>query len=183
MYGMIHQAARRMVLETADEDDWSTILDKSGLSEQHFVSGLSFDDEKTFALLGAIQEHANIPLDELLKSFGEYWIKYAGETSYGGMMRMAGNDLVSILTNLDRMHVSIAAQMPGALMPSFEVLDTSDEQITVRYRSERNGLEAFVVGLLQGLLNRFNDVGEIRYVINADSSDFTIDRSPQPVTA
>ncbi|MDG1418086.1 MAG: heme NO-binding domain-containing protein [Maricaulis sp.] len=167
----------------AGEDDWSAIVSKSGLSERHFVSGLSSDDETTFALIGAIQEHTKIPLDELLKSFGEYWIKYASETSYGGMMKMAGNDLVSLLSNLDRMHVGIAAQMPGASMPSFEVLDASDTQIKIRYRSERDGLEAFVVGLLQGLLNRFNDFGEIRYIINADFSDFTIVRSVEKVPA
>ena len=96
---------------------------------------------------------------------------------------MAGNDLVSLLSNLDRMHVGIAAQMPGASMPSFEVLDASDTQIKIRYRSERDGLEAFVVGLLQGLLNQFNDFGEIRYIINADFSDFTIVRSVEKVPA
>lgn len=183
MYGMIHQAARKMVHKVATEEDWATIVLKSGLAEEHFVSGESFDDETTFALIGAIQAHMQIPVDELLQSFGEYWVEFAAETSFGGMLKMAGADLVSLLTNLDRMHVGIAAHMPDAAMPSFKVLASSNERVDIRYQSERTGLECFVVGLLHGLMNRFGESGEITYDIHDDGIDFVIDRTSSRAAA
>lgn len=180
MYGMIHQAAREMVHVVADADTWTAILEKSGLQETHFISAQTYSDDDTFALIGAIQEVTGLPLDDLLSAFGKYWIEFAGKTSYRSVMDMAGNDLESLLENLDRMHTSIKSTMPDADMPSFLVADEDGDTLTVEYRSSRKGLEPFVKGLLLGLMDRFGETGEVTFSPAEDCVEFYVKRQPAP---
>lgn len=176
MYGMIHQAARQMVHAVADEATWSKILATSGLHEEHFISAQTYDDEVTLTLIGAIQDVTGMPIEELLSAFGRYWIEFAASTSYGSVLEMAGSDLDSLLENLDRMHTSIKSTMPDAEMPSFYVSRVEGRDIYVEYRSSRSGFEAFVKGLLEGLLDRFGDTGEVSFVLRADHVEFAVKR-------
>ncbi|MDM7983051.1 MAG: heme NO-binding domain-containing protein [Maricaulis sp.] len=176
MYGMIHQAARQMVHAVADDATWSKILTTSGLQEEHFISAQTYDDEVTLTLIGAIQSVTEIPLDELLSAFGRYWIEFAASTSYSSVLEMAGNDLETLLENLDRMHTSIKSTMPDADMPSFYVSRVEGRDLYIEYRSSRTGLEAFVKGLLEGLLDRFGDTGEVSFVRRADHVEFAVRR-------
>lgn len=176
MYGMIHQAAREMVHTVADAETWSAILEKCGLDEEHFISAQTYSDDVTFALIGAIQEVTGMPIEDLLTAFGKYWIDYAASTSYRSVMEMAGNDLDSLLDNLDRMHTSIKSTMPDADMPSFIVTHSDAHRLEVEYRSSRSGLELFVKGLLEGLLERFGDEGEVSFDIREDHVAFTVER-------
>lgn len=161
MYGMIHQAARDMVLDRYGVDAWNTILASSGLDSRHLVSAEYFPDDDTYSLIRQIVTHSGLSRDDLLEQFGEHWIGYACGTSFAPILEMAGGDLVSLIRNLDRMHASISASLPRAAMPSFEVLAADETRIEVVYRSGRPGLGAFVKGLLRGLLTHFGETGDI----------------------
>lgn len=176
MYGMVHQAARGMALDVLGEDAWAKILDRCGLDETHFVSAQTYDDGVTMGLVGAICEVANMEPATLLKAFGEYWITFAGNSAYGPLMDQFGDTLEEFIENLDAMHVRIQAAMPGADMPSFEVLDAGADKLEVAYRSNRSGLEPFVVGLLTGLSERFGEQATVSYRIEEDAAVFTIGR-------
>ena len=76
-------------------------------------------------------------------------------------MAMAGDDLVTFLGNLDRMHASVKASMPGAVLPTFYLMTSDVSHLTVSYRSPRSGLEPFVRGLLEGLLDHFHVSGVV----------------------
>ncbi|WP_019961670.1 heme NO-binding domain-containing protein [Woodsholea maritima] len=174
MYGMIHKAVEAMVLENLGPDAWSTILHKSGLNDEHFFSAQSYDDKDTFALIGTVQAHTGMTLEVLLENFGQYWIKFAAEGNFSSLMDMAGDDLESFIQSLDAMHAAIRSTMPDADMPSFEVSRAAEDTLVVIYRSSRAGLDHFVVGLLQGLMARFNETGEVSVSPQADHSIFTL---------
>ncbi len=161
MYGMIHQAARQLATEKLGDDGWNRILDKSGMSTEHFISAQSYGDDVTNRLIAAIGEVAGIATGDLLEAFGRHWVVYAKSSTHAAMMNRAGADLVSFLGGLDRMHASIKTVMPDASMPSFTLVEADADQIVVIYRSERPGLEAFVHGILSGLLEHFGEKGEI----------------------
>ena len=44
MYGLIHSAARELVLESMGPEMWANILKTCGLSEEHFINGKRFED-------------------------------------------------------------------------------------------------------------------------------------------
>ena len=177
MYGMIHKAAKDFTIQQKGEAVWQDIVSKSALNEEHFISGQHYGDETTISLLVNISEELGIDLNALLFEFGKFWIKFTAMSSYGTVMDMAGDDLVTFVNNLDDMHRSIRSTMPEARMPSFFVERQSNDEIELVYCSERTGLNEFVRGLLTGLMDRFDEKGEISAVERGDDVVFLIRRS------
>lgn len=175
MYGMVHQAARAMAIEVLGETGWNTVLAKCGLDDRHFISKEVYTDEITLKLVGAVCEVAQMDTGDLLQAFGRYWISFAQTTSYGPMMDRFGDTLEEFLDGLDDMHSRIQASLPGADMPSFEVIAADDHRIDVVYRSNREGLERFVIGLLEGLVQRFDEPGVVS-MADGEETVFTIQR-------
>ena len=122
MYGMIHQAARSLVLDLRGEAAWQEILSQSNLSEEHFISAQYYDDDLTYSLVGTISEYLGQDAPAVLEGFGNYWLKFAETTPYRSVLNMAGDDLETFLGNLDRMHSSIRSTMSRAVMPPSDYL-------------------------------------------------------------
>lgn len=157
MYGMIHQAARQMALVHLGAEGWSAFVRQHGLTEDHFIGVDYYDDAETMRLVGLLAERLGLPIQDALREFGGHWIDFAATSAYGRILSMAGDDLESFLDNLDRMHASLKSTMPLARMPSFQVLDSDHERMTVLYRSERSGLGAFVEGILGAVARNFGE--------------------------
>ena len=177
MYGMIHKAARELVLQAHGEAVWDRVAAAANIQDDHLISGEHYDDAVTLAAINAISEEIRTPVPELLEVFGEYWIGFTGTTAYASFLDMSGDDLPSFLENLDRLHTSVKATMPQADMPSFQVLRSTAAEIEVLYASNREGLETFVKGLLKGLLARFGETGEVVFSEAADGVRFIIQRN------
>lgn len=176
MYGMIHKAARQFTLECKGEATWADIMSRCDMNDEHFISGQHYSDAVTFSLLGEISNVLDTSLDDILFEFGRYWVEFTAHSSYANVLDMAGDDLVTFLENLDTMHRSIKATMPDAVMPIFAVIRNSGPEIELLYRSERAGLEQFVLGLLYGLMDRFSEHGEISFTRSDGDTIFAIAR-------
>ena len=161
MYGMIHTAAREMVVSELGQDTWDRIKDHHNLQEDLFVSGEVYDDQVTYALIDTIAEETQLEKAEVLKRFGEFWIKYTAASSYNAVYKMYGKDLFSFLENLNRMHGALEATLPKAQTPTFECMGRSEKQIEILYCSKRQGLEAIVIGLFEGLMTYFGVTGTV----------------------
>jgi len=177
MYGMIHQALRDMALQHMDEAGWQSMLQQAGLTKQIFIGMEYYSDETTMSLIHLIAARLDMPLDDALQQFGQVWIDFAGASAYGRILQMAGDDFVSFLENLDRMHASIRSNMPLAEMPSFELLSVGSEELCVKYRSRREGLAPFVKGILAAVAARFNETVTISYASENGGAMFFIRRS------
>ena len=59
------------------------------------------------------------------------------------------------------MHSSVQTTMPTARMPVFEVIDRAPGRIKLQYDSDREGLQSFVEGLLEGLMSHFGETGKV----------------------
>lgn len=161
MYGMIHRAIRSMFIEAKGESAWTELERRSQLGAAEMISAEVYDDEVTLSLLGAASESLEIPMDELLIQFGKYWIVFAQRGSFSHIMDFTGRDIYSFIGNLDRMHEGVQAVLPHVMMPSFKLVETSPGRIVVAYRTPRSGLEPFVLGLMQGLLDKFALSGSV----------------------
>lgn len=161
MFGMIHRSARDMVHEQFGAAAWDQVLETAGLDEAVLVSAQNYPDETTLRLVEAAARTAGLTLDETLEAFGRHWVRAADRGPYSGTLRMLGGSLLESLTNLDSMHASIQIAMPEARLPQFRVIAHGPAEIRVAYHSHRQGLEAFVRGLLEGLLARFSTLGTV----------------------
>lgn len=178
MYGMIHQAARDLAVARLGEAEWERLLAREGLSGRHFIGVEYYSDAETMRLVSLISERLGCDMAETFYHFGRYWIDFAGASAYGRVLQMAGGDLETFISNLDRMHASIKSNMPRAALPSFEVVESGPAAIEVLYRSERQRLEPFVHGILSAVAERFGEAVRVSYVERDGGVLFTLARLP-----
>lgn len=168
MYGLVNRAIEGLVRSQFGHDAWETILEQAGVDEVGFVSMKSYPDALTYQMVGAASEVLQIPVPDLLRAFGRYWTEYVGQQGYGSLMSLEGRSLGAFLEDLDAMHTRVAIQMPELRPPSFKVQHLTPYHHRVQYISERDGLGAMVVGLLEGLLALKSLDGEVRWVARKD---------------
>ncbi|MGY6632779.1 MAG: heme NO-binding domain-containing protein [Alkalilacustris sp.] len=178
MYGMIHQALREMAMEAIGESEWERLLKTAGFNHTLFIGMEYYSDQASMALMELVADRMGTSLDDFLRAFGRGWIDFAGASAYGRALRMTGDDFVTFLENLDRMHSSIRSNMPRADMPSFELMQAGAQRIVLCYRSSRSGLEPFVEGILTAAAERFGEQVTMTYRRQPDGVHFDIRRGP-----
>lgn len=183
MYGMIHKAIRDMVTTVHGEATWQQVLSESGAGDADFLSLRSYDDKIAYALVGACSSILSAPAEACLEDFGRFWILVTASEHYGEMMRSYGQDTFSLLNHMNEMHERISSTFSGYKPPHFTVESTGDSSCLLHYRSIREGLSPFVVGLVLGLGEFFGEKVEItrESTINEDGGEysvFAVTRSP-----
>ena len=154
MYGMVNQAVKGMVTDGFGEERWLSICEQAGAPTQ-FVKMDAYDDAITSNLVGAAEEQLGIPAVDILRGFGEYWVKNIALVHYAELMRASGSSFVDFTKNLDHMHQRIRVTFPDYSPPSFRVRPVDEHVLQVDYYSNREGLLPFVEGLFNGLAEHF----------------------------
>jgi hypothetical protein len=80
------------------------------------------------------------------------------------------------------MHGHMGAMMPDLKPPRFVVTDDGRDRIKLHYYSSRTGLAPMVVGLIEGLSEKFGEPISIRQIprhSGSDHDEFEIEMQPQ----
>ncbi len=157
MYGLVNQAVRQMVLCEHGQNAWEAIRRKAAVEDDDFVAMQQYPDEQTYDLVAAASEALGAPAEAVLREFGHYWVRYVADSGYGDLMKAAGRSLREFLTNLDHLHARVGLTFPALRPPEFTVIEDSQARIRLEYRSPREGLAPFVIGLVEGLAERFDE--------------------------
>lgn len=164
MYGLVNRAIEDLVCTQFGEETWEAIKERSGINVEAFVSMESYSDDVTYQLVGAASEVLNIPAEQVLITFGEYWTLYTAREGYGELLRMSGSTLPEFLLNLDNMHARVGLLYPELKPPSFQCAEMTEEGMLLHYRSHRAGMSPLVIGLLQGLSKMFATPLNIKHI-------------------
>lgn len=167
MYGMVNEAVRGLVLEAFGEEAWHTIHTKAGVTES-FVPMQSYDDAVTYGLVGAAQETLDMPAEQILFAFGEYWVLKVATVHYADLMKSSSANFLTFVQNLDHMHQRIRVTFPDYSPPSFRVKVMDDDHFQLDYYSDREGLLPFVEGLFSGLAQHFDVTIDIAHTPDDD---------------
>jgi len=166
MYGLINNALQGMIREKFSDKVWESVLAKSGVSLDSFLSMRSCDDQITYALVGASSDVLNTPVEDCLRMFGKYWVCEVAEKSYGPLLDAAGSDMVEFLGNMNALHDRISVTFTHFVPPEFTVETLEQGHYLIHYVSTREGLTPFVEGILEGLAMRFDSelhIHDIRF--------------------
>ncbi|MBL8683740.1 MAG: heme NO-binding domain-containing protein [Myxococcales bacterium] len=155
MYGLINNSLREMTIARWGAEQWTKVASRAGVTDAVFQNMIPYDDALTYALVGALAEERSIDAGALLREFGVFWVRVVAPSQYGDLMQFTGGSLPEFLSNLDRMHDRVATIYQNLEQPSFSVETLSDTRLRLHYRSRRAGLAPFVIGLLEGLGERF----------------------------
>jgi hypothetical protein len=171
MYGLLNQGLKELVISRAGDRIWSDICLSVGISAADFDLLLPYDDSITYRLVGATSDALEIPVVEILRMFGSHWVSFTAQQGYGEMMTLFGRDLRTCLKNLNLMHGHLGAMMPDLHPPRFTVEERHSDRITVHYHSTREGLGPLVVGLIEGLAEKFGESIQITHIPKQERSD------------
>jgi len=188
MYGMINRGLQEMVLEYHGETPWKKICEKAGIGDEMFVRMDTYPDSLTFRVVGAASEVLGASVDELMRGFGQFWIRYAAKEGYGPLLDEAGDTLFEMLESLDDLHFRLGHVFPlygtqkgfeKMSPPQFTVTDKSPNRVVLHYRSKREGLGPMVFGLVDGLAERCGVKVKIKQITQksqtADHDSFEVE--------
>lgn len=171
MYGLVNKAVEDLALAVGGEETWARIKEEAGVDVVAFISMDAYPDEMTYALVAAASTVLKRPAEDILRAFGRHWVLYTAREGYGPLLNSAGNTLGDFLRNLDALHARVGLTMPNLRPPSFAIDQPSDDTYVVRYFSERAGLAPMVVGLLEGVGERFGYEVRVSHTVTRDEAD------------
>lgn len=152
MRGLIFNYLTEMVEEKFGLEAWDSILDESNQSGI-YVAAEYYPDEDLFALVAAAHKISGIPVNDLVKTFGEYMFPMFIESN--PQFVKEGMSLKEFLLTVDRViHVEVRKLHPEAVLPKFTYEDESDNELTMYYNSPRK-LCFLAEGLIAGAANHF----------------------------
>lgn len=165
MYGLVNRAVQELVIKFSDQSTWELVKQAAGVDVPKFLSMEPYPDEMTYALAGAACAKLEMPLDQFLMALGRHWILFMANEGYRALLDSAGTDLCGFLGHLDVMHGHLALSLPELNLPTV-TLEESDRENTVllHYYSDRSGLAPMVIGLLEGLSERFHEPCQILHL-------------------
>lgn len=164
MYGMVNEGIRTFIIEKFGEAKWRAISQIAKQEDEDFILLKTYSDKLTYDLVGAICKVLEISPAQALESYGRYWVSFAASSGYENLLFMFGPDIRSCLHNLNLMHDHMGSFMTDIIAPSFQVVEEDEKKIIVDYFSKREGLAPFVHGLLYGLLERYQEKGNVDYL-------------------
>jgi len=171
MYGLVNQAIQGLVVDNFGEENWKAIKQKAGVTEDAFLSNEIYDDSITFKLAVSASEVLNIPLADVLKTFGKYWIIKVGNEKYGPLMKSGGDNFIDFIVNLPNFHSRVMLIYSDIKPPEFIVEKVTDSQLKLHYYSTRQGLTDFMFGLIQGLGELYQTPIDIKLIADRRNGD------------
>ncbi len=155
MYGLVNRALQQLVCARCGDEGWQRVRTRAGIEDEVFVRMDSYPDEITERLLISASEELHTTAARLLEDFGRYWVRYTMVEGYGALLNDLGRDFRSALDSLDGMHARVSLLYPALRPPRFRCEALEDENIRLHYWSERRGMAPMVVGLIEGLAERY----------------------------
>jgi hypothetical protein len=156
MYGIVNKAIEDLVKANFGEAKWDAILERSEIDVDFFISSEAYDDAITFKLAVAVSQEMDMTVGAVLTAFGEWWVLKTTSEKYPGLMESGGLNLRDFLVNLPNFHNRIMLIYPKLTPPEFKVSEVTENGLHLHYFSQREGLQEFVRGLLQGLGKKFD---------------------------
>lgn len=170
MYGIVNKSIEELVVANYGNEKWEEIKEKSNIDIEYFISSESYDDEVTYKLAGTIAVELGVSVDDVLKSFGEWWILHTGKNHYGYLLESGGDNFKSFLLNLPSFHNRVMMMYPKLTPPEFKISDVTENSLHLHYFSKRKGLTAFVLGLMAGLGKFFTTNVQTEHIESVPSS-------------
>ncbi|MBC7736887.1 MAG: heme NO-binding domain-containing protein [Candidatus Saccharibacteria bacterium] len=175
MYGLVNNGVRTYVIASHGENVWRKICKHARVPDEKYENLTAYDDAHTYALVGAVAETLDMPAEQVLQVFGEFWVGFSKSSALGKLIDQRCDTLIGRIRGLDEMHERIQLTMPHLNPPSFEFEERADGTHRLHYMSMREGLAPMVVGLLKGMAAECGVTIEITHVVRrSDGADHDV---------
>jgi hypothetical protein len=160
MYGLVNASLMQFVIQHHGQPVWERVARAAHFDDLQFNKMQSYPDALTYDLVGCSCKELDLAPDDFLRALGRYWVSYTQDQGYGHLFEVGGPSLREFLFSLDELHVRVGRSFLHLKPPSFRFEPIAANTLRMHYLSERKGLCPFVIGLLEGLSQRFEtDLG------------------------
>jgi hypothetical protein len=156
MKGIIFTKFLELVEKKFGYSTVESIIKKSELpNDGAYTSIGTYNFSEMGALVHNLHKETKIPIPDLLEVFGAYFFNYLA-SNYSHFLERADGLFEFYNSIHNHIHVEVIKLYPDAELPEFETLSTTDDQIVLKYTSERK-LGDFAKGLLTKSAEHFNE--------------------------
>lgn len=147
----------RFGLEVVDQ-----IIEASNLHSGGVYTAVgTYDFNEMVTLLTHLSETISTPPDALLYAFGRYLFARLGEAHPEVISNYS--DPINLLYSIeDHIHVHVQKLYPDAELPSFTILERTDNSLSMIYESSR-GLYRLAHGLIESTFEHFFQEAGVQY--------------------
>ena len=162
MKGIVFTEFLEMVEETFGLEMVDGLIETSGIaSEGIYTSVGTYDFNEMISLITVLHDKTKIPVNDLIYTFGLFLF-----TSLRKAHPEVVANYISPLTLLysieDHIHLHVRKLYPDAELPSFTILEKTDNSISMIYSSTR-GLYPLAHGLMEKCFEYFNKTAKVTY--------------------
>jgi hypothetical protein len=142
-------------LEMVDDIISNSDLESNGI----YTSVGTYSFSEMLQLLQHLSKRTEISIDDLLLVYGEHFFNVI-ENSYPGLLNTYKDPIEMISSIENHIHVEVRKIYPDAELPTFEVIEKTEDSLIMDYRSSR-AMHHFGLGLMNRTFKHFNSTAEI----------------------
>lgn len=155
MKGVIADCLKKLVINKFGEEKWDESLKDAGLQDRSsFLATEDVPDEVVLKIVNSVCKVLNISLTQAADAFGDYWVNEYAVKIYKSYY--SPKSAREFILNMDKVHQMITQNMANAHPPRFDYEWDDDKTLVMTYKSRRNLID-FLVGLLKGIGNHYNE--------------------------
>jgi len=153
MKGIVFIALNQMIEEKIGISTWEQLLDLTGI-EGIYTSFESYPDEEIMALVVKLSEIAEIPINDLVSSFGEYLFTILA--SKYPIFIESEHTFFGFLISIDSViHKEVKKLYDSPNLPTIACKEIDKSTLLMRYQSPRK-LCLLAEGLIRGAAQHYN---------------------------
>lgn len=162
MKGIVFTEFLEMVEETFGLEVADEIIQASDLPSDGIYTAIgTYQFNEMVQLLTNLSKTVSLPPDTLLHTFGKYLFKSLG-AAHPEVIANYSDPIDLLYCIEDHIHVHVRKLYPDAELPTFTILERSDEHLSMIYASSR-GLYNLAHGLIESTFEHFYSRAEIAY--------------------
>ena len=161
-------------LEMVDKIIENSDLESNGI----YTSIGTYAFSEMLQLLKHLSANTNISTDDLLLVYGEHLFAVLAQ-SYPGLIESYKDPIEMLASIENHIHVEVRKIYPDAELPSFDVIEKTDNSLIMIYKSSR-AMHYFGLGLMNKTFEHFNSTATIELEkIKEDGTEvkFTIQKN------
>ena len=128
-------------------------------SEGIYTSVGTYSFSEMLQLLQHLSENTGISIDNLLLVYAEHFFSVI-ENSYPGLLATYKDPIEMISSIENHIHVEVRKIYPDAELPTFEVIEKTENSLIMDYKSSR-AMHHFGLGLMNKTFEHFNSTATI----------------------
>jgi predicted hydrocarbon binding protein len=160
MHGLILVQLQKFAQQAIGPAQWREALAKSKLENTAYSAALAYDDSDAFELVNLAAQTLQIPIDEVLESFGRFLATELLRL-YQRVIKPEWATLDIIENTETLIHSAVRASNPGASPPVLDAIRISEDELQLLYSSNRK-LCKLAIGIIKGLADHYQELIEIQ---------------------